>query len=80
MSGLLEWLVVAGGVEGECADELSGVCVDDADVLVGDEELDGAVLCAPILMMVTLSPSGGVRQASWILLRSHGDKEQRVED
>jgi hypothetical protein len=42
--GLCEWLVVAVGVElgfeGEFADELSGVCVDDADVLVGDEELD----------------------------------------
>jgi hypothetical protein len=39
-SGLREWLVVAGGVEGEFADELTCVCVDDADVAVGDEELD----------------------------------------
>jgi hypothetical protein len=31
-------------VEGELADELAGLLVDDADVLVGDEELDGAVL------------------------------------
>jgi hypothetical protein len=40
VSGLLEGLVVAVGVEGEFADELAGVCVDDAYVLVGDEELD----------------------------------------
>jgi hypothetical protein len=36
----VDWLVVVVGVEGEFADELAGVCVDDADVLVGDEELD----------------------------------------
>ena len=39
--GLCEGLVVACGVEGELADELS-LEVDDADVLVGDEELDCA--------------------------------------
>ena len=38
--GLVDWLVVAVGVEGELADELAGLLVDDADVLVGDEELD----------------------------------------
>jgi hypothetical protein len=37
---LVEGLVVAGGVEREFADELAGVCVDDADVLVGDQQLD----------------------------------------
>ena len=42
--GLVEWLVVAGGVEGEFADELAGVCVDDADVLIGDEELNRSAL------------------------------------
>ena len=42
ISGSREWLVVAGGVEGEFADELAGFCVDDADVSVGDEELDWA--------------------------------------
>ena len=31
-------------VEGEFSDELSGVGVDDADVLVCDEELDRSVL------------------------------------
>jgi hypothetical protein len=39
-SGLCEWLVVAVGVERELAYELAGVGVDDADVEVGDEELD----------------------------------------
>jgi hypothetical protein len=39
--GLCEGLVVAGGVECEFADELA-LEVDDADVLVGDEELDCA--------------------------------------
>jgi hypothetical protein len=33
-------LVVAVGVEGELADEFAGVCVDDADVQVLDEEQD----------------------------------------
>jgi hypothetical protein len=37
-------LVVAGGVERELADELAGCGVDDADVSVGDQELDRAVL------------------------------------
>jgi hypothetical protein len=37
VTGLPEGLVVACGVEGELADELAGVGVDDADVLVGDE-------------------------------------------
>src|ERR1700733_9455770 len=39
--GLCEGLVVAGGVECELADELA-LEVDDADLLVGDEELDRA--------------------------------------
>jgi len=34
-------LVVAGGVEGEVAEEFAGGGVDDADVEVGDEEDDG---------------------------------------
>jgi hypothetical protein len=34
-------LVVAGGVEGEVAEEFAGGGVDDADVEVGDEEGDG---------------------------------------
>ena len=34
-------LVVAGGVEGEVAEELAGGGVDDADVEVGDEHDDG---------------------------------------
>jgi len=33
-------LVVAGGVEGEVAEEFAGVGVDDADVAVGDEHHD----------------------------------------
>ena len=44
VSGSPEGLVVACGVEGEFADELAGVCVDDADVAVGDEELDRSSL------------------------------------
>jgi len=43
-SGLFDWLVVAGGVEREFAVELTVLEVDDADVSVGDQELDGAVL------------------------------------
>jgi hypothetical protein len=39
--GSCEGLVVAGGVEREFADELP-LEVDDADLLVGDEELDCA--------------------------------------
>ena len=35
--GSAEWLVVAGWVEGEFAEEFAGVGVDDADVAVGDE-------------------------------------------
>jgi hypothetical protein len=38
--GLVDGLVVAVGVEGEFADELAVFEVDDADVLVGDQELD----------------------------------------
>jgi hypothetical protein len=34
------WLVVAGGVEDEFADELAGVAVEDADVAVVDEDGD----------------------------------------
>ena len=34
-------LVVAGGVEGEVAEEFAGGGVDDVDVEVGDEEDDG---------------------------------------
>jgi hypothetical protein len=36
-------LVVAGGVEGEVAEELTGGGVDDADVAVGDEQDDGVL-------------------------------------
>ena len=36
-------LVVAGGVEGEVAEEFAGGGVDDADVEVGDEEDDGGL-------------------------------------
>ncbi len=39
-SGLFEGLVVAVGVEGEFADELAVLEVDDAYVLVGDQEFD----------------------------------------
>jgi hypothetical protein len=39
--GWVEGLVVAGGVEGEVAEDLAGGGVDDADVEVGDEEEDG---------------------------------------
>jgi hypothetical protein len=39
--GLVGGLVVAGGVEGEVAEEFAGGGVDDADVEVGDEEDDG---------------------------------------
>jgi hypothetical protein len=35
---LVSWLVAAGGVEGEVAEELAGGDVDDADVEVVDEE------------------------------------------
>src|SRR5689334_12650698 len=35
--GSVEWLVVAGGVEGEFSDEFAGGGVDDADVEVVDE-------------------------------------------
>jgi hypothetical protein len=35
------WLVVAGGVEGELAEDLAGGLVDDADVEVVDEHEDG---------------------------------------
>jgi hypothetical protein len=38
---LASGLVVAGGVEGEVAEEFAGGGVDDADVGVGDEEDDG---------------------------------------
>jgi hypothetical protein len=48
--GLVGGLVVAVGVEGEFADELAGLLVDDADVSVGDEELDGAVLVGSLPM------------------------------
>ena len=41
---MLLWLVVAGGVEGEVADDLAGGVVDDADVEVVDEGDDGLVL------------------------------------
>jgi hypothetical protein len=34
-------LVVAGGVEGELAEEFAGVVVEDADVASGDEHGDG---------------------------------------
>ena len=34
------WLVVAGGVEDEFADELAGVAVEDVDVEVVDEDGD----------------------------------------
>jgi len=34
------WLVVAGGIKGEVAEEFSGVGVDDADVEVVDEHDD----------------------------------------
>ena len=34
-------LVVAGGVEGEVADDFAGVVVDDADVEVVDHDDDG---------------------------------------
>ena len=39
-AGFSGGLVVLGGVEGECSEEFSGGCVDDADVEVGDEEND----------------------------------------
>ena len=39
--GLAGGLVVAGGVEGEVAEEFSGGGVDDPDVEVGDEHEDG---------------------------------------
>ena len=34
------WLVVAGGVECEVAEEFACLGVDDSDVSVGDEESD----------------------------------------
>jgi hypothetical protein len=39
--GRSDRLVVAGGVERQLGDQLA-VCVDHADVLVGDQELDRA--------------------------------------
>ena len=36
-------LVVAGGVEGEVAEQFAGLVVDDADVEVFDDEGDGGV-------------------------------------
>jgi hypothetical protein len=39
--GVLEWLVVAAGIEREFSEELA-VEGDHADALVGDEELDPA--------------------------------------
>ena len=39
-------LVVATGIEGEPADELAGVEVDDPDLTLGDEELDRTALWA----------------------------------
>ena len=35
------WLVVAGGVEDQFADQLAAVAVQDADVAVIDEDGDG---------------------------------------
>jgi hypothetical protein len=40
-------LVVAGGVEGEFAQELAGGGVDDPDVVVVDEDADAFVLVGP---------------------------------
>jgi hypothetical protein len=40
-------LVVAGGVEGQLAEEFAGVAVDDADVEVVDEHGDGGAGAAP---------------------------------
>ena len=34
------WLVVAGGIQGEVAEEFACLGVDDSDVSVGDEEGD----------------------------------------
>ena len=39
-------LVVAGGVEGELAEEFASGGVDDADVKVGDEQDDGGAVVA----------------------------------
>jgi hypothetical protein len=39
--GFAGGLVVAGGVEGQFAEELAGGGVDDADVQVADEQQDG---------------------------------------
>jgi hypothetical protein len=41
VAGSAGGLVVAGGVDGEFADELAGGGVDDADLQVVDEEQDG---------------------------------------
>ncbi len=40
-------LVVAAGIEGELADQLARVRVEDPDVAVGDEELDRPALVGP---------------------------------
>jgi hypothetical protein len=44
--GWVEGLVVAGGVEGEVAEDLAGGGVDDADVEVGGEE-EGSPIFSP---------------------------------
>jgi hypothetical protein len=40
-----DWLVVAVGIEGEPADQLACVLIEDPDVAVGDQQLDRPALC-----------------------------------
>jgi hypothetical protein len=43
-SGLSERLVVAAGIEGEPPDQFARLGVEDADVAIGDEQLDRLAL------------------------------------
>ncbi len=62
----LGWLVVGGWVVGE----LVGVCVDDADVLVGDEEFDSSscVGCADVDVVWSAVVAEGHSSAFWSTL------------
>jgi hypothetical protein len=51
-------LVVAGGVEGEFAEEFSGGGVDDADVVIVDEHSDSFVFVGSSgLLRVEVTPN-----------------------
>jgi hypothetical protein len=70
-------LVVAAGIEGEPADQLACVGVEDSDVAVGDEELDRPPLVGPadadVVELAVVAQSDGALRVDLVVADAERD-------